>query len=483
MKVELQIISLVNPITDFIFFILLVIMCLYIVRHFRFFWNRIFTKQRRCHQDLAGAYAPSVSILIPMHNEETVAANILERLVKMEYPKDGGRYEVIVIDDGSTDATSSIVDQYATKFHFIKAVHRIGNGGGGKPEALNIGLKMASNEIVLAFDADYMPPRDCVKRLVAPFCDVEVGGVMGRVIPINSPESLVTRIVDMERAGGYQVNQQARYNLGLIPQFGGTVGGFRRSVLKSAGEWDETKLAEDTDLTYRLYLQGWKIAYVNAAECYEEAVVSWDMRKKQLRRWAIGHDQCFFEYFFETLRSPILKFWQKVDGILVLGVYILPLLILIGWLTGILTYLAGAPWWCSIFPAIFFIFSYSSLGNFAVFTEVGGSLFLDQRRRSIWLLPLMLISFFANVWVCSEAFFRAIFSYQQGYNEDKPNLRDEFENTWFEKDNYSKVLGILNNNKNNKSYQWDKTKRSGNGLRYYNNVKNNEIRKNHKKKD
>jgi cellulose synthase/poly-beta-1,6-N-acetylglucosamine synthase-like glycosyltransferase len=474
-----QIVSFIRFLANYVLLAISTIMSLYIVRHFRFFWDRMFKEQRRCHQDLAGAYIPSISILIPMHTEEKVAANILERFVEMDYPKGGGRYEVIAIDDGSTDATPSIVDDYASKFSFIKAIHRAGNGGNGKPEALNVGLKVASNEIVLTFDADYLPPRDCVRRLVAPFSDVEVGGVMGRVVPVNSPESLVTRIMDIERAGGYQMNQQARYNLNLIPQFGGTVGGFRRSALKAIGEFDETKLAEDTDLTYKLYLDGWKIAYVNAAECYEEAVLSWNMRKKQLTRWAIGHDQCFFEYFFETLRSPVLTFWQKVDGILLLGVYITPLLILIGWLTGIFTYLAGAPWWCSFFPAILFIFAYNSTGSFAVFAEAGGSLFLDKRKRGIWLLPLMLLNLLANVWVCSKAFFQAIFLRRRRCAQDKPPVWAKTEKRGVGKDNYNKALY---NFRNNNAHRWDKTERSGNGIRYYNDVKNAEIKKNHEKR-
>ncbi len=416
----------------------------------------MFKEQRRCYQDLSGAYTPSVSILIPMHEEEMVAADILDRFVEMDYPRDDGRYEVIVIDDGSTDATPSIVDKYASKYPFIKAMHRVRNGGNGKPEALNVGLKVASNEIVLTFDADYIPPCDCVKRLVAPFYDVEIGGVMGRVVPVNSPESLVTRIIDIERTGGYQVDQQARYNLNLIPQFGGTVGGFRRSVLKAVAEWDETKLAEDTDLTYKVYLQGWKVAYVNAAECYEEAVPSWDARRLQLRRWAIGHDQCLFGHLFETLRTPFLTFWQKVDGILLLGVYTTPFLLLIGWLAGIFIYLAGAPWWWSLFSAMLFIMVYNSVGNFAVFAEIGGSLFLDQRKRSIWLLPLLLVNFFANVWVSSKAIFQAISLRQQRWDQVKP--------VFFKYNNGSR---------------WDKTERFGNGIRYYKDLKNAEIRKNH----
>ena len=417
---------------------------------------------------MAGTYRPSVSILIPMHMEGKVAKNILERFIEMDYPKDDFHYEVIAIDDGSTDATSSIVDEYASKFSFIKTVHRVGNGGNGKSEALNVGIKVASNEILLIFDADYLPPRDCVERLVAPFVDVEVGGVMGRIVPINSPESFISRIMDIERAGGYQMCQQARYNLNLIPQFGGTVGGFRRSALTKVGGFDETKLAEDTDLTYKLYLHGWKIAYVNAAECYEEAVLSWEMREKQLTRWAMGHDQCLFEYFLTTLKSPVLTFWQKVDGVLLLGVYATPFLILVGWLIGIFTYLTGAPWWSSLFPGILFAFAYNHIGNVAVFAEVGGSLFLDRRRRSIWLLPLMFLDLLANVWVCTKAFFKVIFLHKMQHGQVKKPFMKDAQKDKREKNHNSKNLDAVFNNS---IHKWDKTERSGNGLNYYINLK------------
>jgi len=445
---------------------LIVIISLYIVRHIRFFGNRMFKEQKNCQQDLAGAFRPSVSILIPMHNEAKVATGLLERLVEMDYPKDDSLYEVIAINDGSIDATKSIIDEYASKFSFIKAIHRVEKGGNGKSEALNVGLKMASNDIILIFDADYLPPRDCLERLVAPFADIEVGGVMGRVVPVNSGESFVSRIIDIERAGGYQISQQARHNLNLIPQFGGTVGGFRRNVLKAVGGFDEYMLTEDTDLTYKLYLNGWRIAYVNAAECYEEAVWSWETREKQLTRWAVGHDQCFFKYFFSTLRSPFLSFWQKIDGVLLLGVYVTPILMLLGWLMGIFTYLTGGPWWSYLFPAIFFIFAYNTIGNFAVFGEVGGSLFLDRRKRSILLLPLMFLDVLGNVWVCSKAFFKAIILSVRRPKPVKVHFPKGAEKGESEEPICDNVLSDFMMNP-----QWDKTERSGNGLHYYNHKK------------
>ena len=92
---------------------------------------------------------------------------------------------------------------------------------------------------------------------------------------LNEPQNIVTRLVALERIGGCRVDQEARNILGLIAQFGGTVGGFRKSLLKSLHGWDASVLAEDTDLTFRVYLAGYKIRYSVDAECYEEAVDSW----------------------------------------------------------------------------------------------------------------------------------------------------------------------------------------------------------------
>jgi len=100
-------------------------------------------------------------------------------------------------------------------------VHRgVETGGKGKPAALNEGLKHATGEIVFCFDADYYPQRDILEKMVAFFIDPEVGGVQGRITVLNEPETLVTRLVALERIGGYRVDQLARDDLQLVPQLG-----------------------------------------------------------------------------------------------------------------------------------------------------------------------------------------------------------------------------------------------------------------------
>jgi len=352
-----------------------------------------------------------------MHNEEKVAANILSRLVEMDYLRE--RYEAIVINDHSTDRTGQIADGYASKYDFIKVVHRTEGKNRGKASALKVGTVFASHEIILVFDADYQPSKNCVQRLTAPFCDVAVGLVMGRVVPLNAPDSFLTRMLDLERSGGYQVDQQARYNLNFLPQYGGTVGGIRKNILKAIGGWDVTKFAEDTDVTYRVFLNGWKVTYVNIAECYEEVVHNWKERRGQLRRWAIGHNQCLFAYFWKTLTSPILKFAQKIDALLLLYVYVIPVLMVIGWLLGIYVYFFGAYWWWILFAALMFTLAYNNVGNFAVFCEVGTSVVLDRRGRVVWLLPFNLFNFFANMWVCAGAFFVTLFEGFKGVAKEE----------------------------------------------------------------
>ncbi len=167
-----------------------------------------------------------------MHNEEKVAADILQALIESDY--DG--VEIIAINDRSTDGTAAIIDAFAALHSNIKALHR-STGNGGKPGALEFATRHARGEIILLFDADYIPGRALLKRLVAPFCDPEVGAVMGRVVPHNVGDSILAGLLSLERAAGYQVGQEAKQRLGLVPQFGGTVGGVRASALQAVGGW------------------------------------------------------------------------------------------------------------------------------------------------------------------------------------------------------------------------------------------------------
>jgi len=381
------------------------IMILYAVRHFIFTLNRFIGKQRIYYQDIVDSELPSISVLIPMHNEERVAASILDLLIETDFPK--SRLEIIPINDHSTDKTMEILDGYASRYPYIKPVHRH-EGRRGKPAALNDALKLAGGEVVVVFDADYLPPKGILRDIAVSFKDPEVGAVMGRVIPENSRRNLLTRLIDLERSGGYQVDQQARYNLRLIPQYGGTVGGFRREVVSSLGGFDSNILAEDTELTFKLLINGWKVIYANRVECYEEVPEEWDVRARQIRRWSRGHSQVMFRYILPLLRTPHLSPLEKLDGLLLLLIYTIPFLLLTGIADSLSLFFLGEMQIIEATAVFLFVAAYNTFGNFATFYQIGTASLLDGATERIRLLPLFLFNFLFNMWHVSLGFIDAV---------------------------------------------------------------------------
>jgi cellulose synthase/poly-beta-1,6-N-acetylglucosamine synthase-like glycosyltransferase len=402
------------------------VLLVYTVRHFLFTMNRLFAEQRFYYQDIIDSDLKSISILIPMHNEENVAGQILDLLVSSsytynnvdkspqkildlllsaDYPHD--KMEIIPINDFSSDQTQKILDDYARRFPVVKPIHRY-QGDPGKPAALNEGVKRAKNDIIVVFDADYLPPKGILKDIAISFKDPEIGAVMGRVVPVNTKTNLLTRLMDLERTGGYQVDQQARYNLKLIPQYGGTVGGFRKDVFMGLGSFDTKILAEDTELTFRMLLSGWKVIYANRAECYEEAPETWNVRAKQIRRWSRGHNQVLFRYLLPLLASPHLTWKEKTDGLLLLFIYAIPLILVLGILDSLALFFLGEMQILAGMASFLFVGAFNTFGNFAPFYQIGVATLLDGATSRVLLLPMLIFNYFFNTYYITIGFFEAL---------------------------------------------------------------------------
>lgn len=387
------------------FIFTIILMLVYAARHMLFAFNRTFGSQKLYYNDIYSSKMPKISVLIPMHNEEQVLHFVLESLLACDYDRD--RLEIIPINDNSTDRTKELLDEYHEKYEFIRPLHR-DSPDRGKPAGLNDAMEVATGDIIIVFDADYRPATDMLTQLAVAFLDPEVGAVMGRVTPYNADKNLLTRLVNLERSGGYQVDQQARYNLGAIPQYGGTVGGFRKEVVMEMGGFDPAVLAEDTELTFRLYTHGWKVVYANSAECYEEAPETWEVRGRQIRRWSRGHNNVLFRYLFRVIFSSQMKLREKFDGILLLFVYAVPFFLALGQVDAIALFflhemdiLSG--WWVLLFLGV-----YCSFGNFAPFYEIGSALLIDGIKDEIYLLPLIMYNFYFYMWNISIGFLDAV---------------------------------------------------------------------------
>jgi cellulose synthase/poly-beta-1,6-N-acetylglucosamine synthase-like glycosyltransferase len=377
------------------------IMMLYGLRHFMFTMSRLAGVQRHPYIDIAVANWPMVTVYIAAHNEEKVVAGCIEALLNTDYPHD--RLKIIPVNDRSKDTTGAIIDHYvALHPGRIWPFHRT-QGKAGKSAALKDALAFAEGDIAIIFDADYVPGRGLLKQLVAPFFDPEVGAVMGRVVPVNSGANLLTRLLDLERSAGYQVDQQARMNMNLMPQYGGTVGGVRLSAVQAVGGWHDDTLAEDTDITFRLMFNGWKTIYTNRSECYEEVPEDWNVRIKQVSRWAKGHNQVLARYWWKFATSSYLTLGQRVDGLLLLFVFVIPMVMLTGWCLALGLYFLNAGSLLSQLIPVFALMVYGTLGNFAAFFEIVVAVLIDGNRRRLRLLPLNMLGFLVSLFAISGA--------------------------------------------------------------------------------
>lgn len=385
---------------------IVLVMLAYGARHLVFTYSRLLGRPRQPYLDIGVADWPRITVFIAAHNEEKVIAGCLDALLGSDYPRE--RLKIVPVNDRSKDGTRKIVDRYvAAHPGLIVPFHRTA-GKPGKSAALKDALALAEGDIAIIFDADYVPSRGLLRQLVAPFFDPEVGAVMGRVVPVNAGSNLLTRLLDLERSAGYQVDQQARMNLRGVPQYGGTVGGIRRSAVEAVGGWHDDTLAEDTDITFRLLLGGWKTVYNNRAECYEEVPEEWSVRIRQVGRWAKGHNQVMWRSAGALWRSPYLTVRERVDGLMLLAVFVVPPLLLLGWVLALLLYYANGGALVALFIPVLALVAYGALGNFAAFLEIVVAVLLDGHRGRIRLLPINLLCFFVSLFAISRALFSAL---------------------------------------------------------------------------
>lgn len=342
---------------------------------------------------------PRVTVIVPAHNEERVLQGCLDCLTGMDYPAD--RYEVIVINDRSRDRTGEIADDFAARHPFLRVIHRPADAAPGKPAALLDAINGSTSEVLVFFDADYLPPPQIIRRLVAPFRDPLVGATMGRVVPYNANANVLTKLLDLERRGGYVVDQEVRHRMSLLPQFGGTTGAVRRSALEAVGGWNTASLAEDTDLTYRLFIAGMRVAYVAGAECYEESPETWQVRYRQVKRWAIGHNDCLGRYFLATLRATRQPLAARLDAALVLLIYTVPSLVLLNLVIALSMPGHLGSTWASLSIMSVSLTLFTGIGNFAPFYQIAAGCVSDGQRRAFAAVPFLFVSSFTSLLACN----------------------------------------------------------------------------------
>ncbi len=256
---------------------------------------------------------PPITVQLPLFNELYVVERLLGSVTQLDYPRH--LLEIQVLDD-STDETvgiaSAAVEKYKAEGFDIQYIHRTDRTG-FKAGALENGLKLAKGKLVAVFDADFMPKPDCLRKMVDYFSDERIGMVQMRWGHINANYSLLTRIQEILLDGHFVVEQMSRNRTGAFFNFNGTAGMWRREAIEWSGGWQHDTLTEDTDLSFRAQLMGWKFVYLLDEDVPAELPVDMNAFKVQQRRWAKGLVQVGLKLMPRIWKHPKLSLQQKTE--------------------------------------------------------------------------------------------------------------------------------------------------------------------------
>lgn len=427
-----------------IYFTLLILLSIYggyRIKQVIDFWRyRKLVPQPKAHFE--GEDLPFVTIQLPLFNEMYVVERLVESVSKIDYPRD--KFEIQILDD-STDETVKIAADVAEKYrelgfdiHYIHRADRTGFKAG----ALANGNKTAKGELLAIFDADFLPKPDFLRKLIDYFTDDMVGCAQMRWSHINGNYNLLTRLQTVMLDGHFVVEQTVRNRTGGFFNFNGTAGIWRRRTIEMSGGWQHDTLTEDTDLSFRAQLMGWKFIYLLDEDAPSEIPVEINAFKAQQRRWAKGVMQVGIKLYRRIwaanlpLRVKLEMFFRLTGNIsyplmIVVSLLQFPLLLV--------RYNQGF-YHLMVFDVPLLFFSTVSVILFYG-TAV---LYLDEKPSlRLWHLPLVMSLGIGLAFSNARAVIEAIVGHQSEFvRTPKYNVEETKDETW-KKKKYKRKRGWL----------------------------------------
>ncbi len=401
-------------ISDFVYLYPLLMSIVWIVGGILFYW-----KHERKKQTLPELKEyPMFSVLVPCHNEEAQIRQTLDQLLKLDYPN----YEIIPIDDGSTDRTAEILKEYAQKHDRIRVVYLKENQGKGA--ALSIGAMVARGEFILTVDADALVDRNALKWLAWHFMKYpRVGAITGNPRVINRT-TLLGKIQTGEFSTIIGLIKRAQRILGKILTVSGVMAAFRKRALISVGLWDTDMVTEDIDITWKLEKNFWDVRYEPRAICWvfvpETLRGLWRQRlrwaqggvevlKKHINIWKDWRQRRLWPIYIEYILSAFwsYSFWLIICLWAVQALFklvmpikfvppipplwtgsILALVCLIQFVVSLsMDYIYDKKMFKYLFWVIWYPFAYWMINALTVTVAVPKVLFRKEKRRAVWKSP------------------------------------------------------------------------------------------------
>lgn len=266
------------------------------------------------------SYKPFVSVMIPAHNEESVISETIARVFGMDYPN----YEVIVIDDRSSDNTASVIKALESEYNGrLQTLIRPKDAFPGKSAVLNDALKMAKGEAILVFDADAQMDKDFLTNLVYELQPKDVGAVQARKVVKNKDVNLLTKCQNNEMTidTSCQVTRDAVKGAVELRGNGELI---KREALEDIGGWNNYTITDDLDMSTRLHIKGWDVRFCKDTVVYEEGIMYLMPLYRQRRRWLEGTIRRYLEYFWDIMTSKKMPLRVRMDTIAYISEFILP---------------------------------------------------------------------------------------------------------------------------------------------------------------
>ncbi|WP_200373867.1 polysaccharide deacetylase family protein [Thiocystis violacea] len=323
------------------------------------------------------AFSPPVSVILAAYNEETVIAQTLRALLASRYP---APFEVILVDDGSTDRTAAIVAGIARAEPRLRLVSQPNRG---KAAALRSALGQTRHDFIVTLDADTQFTPETIVELMKPLRDPKVGAVSGQ-LRVGMPTTLLGRFQALEYLAAFNLDRRALDRLNAITVVPGAASAYRAEAIRAAGGIQSDTLAEDTDLTLSLHRAGYRVRHTTRARAVTEAPRSVRGLFRQRKRWSFGTLQCLWKHR-RLFCHPAYGWlgWFAIPGIWFFQIFLVALAPVVDlWL--IATLLRGASG-----PALFYAGLFLAVD--LILALVACRLDGEPARTALLVLPMRLL--------------------------------------------------------------------------------------------
>jgi cellulose synthase/poly-beta-1,6-N-acetylglucosamine synthase-like glycosyltransferase len=397
------------------YFIVLVILAAYGMHRYYLVYEYFKNRQNVPGPPPAMAEWPKVTIQLPIYNERYVIERLVDAVARFDYPRE--LLEIQVLDD-STDETQQVARECVERYRALGVpvyyLHR-NDRSGYKAGALAAGLESAKGEFVAIFDADFVPSPDFLRRTLPYFRESKIAMVQTRWTYLNRHYSFLTEVETILLDGHFVMEHGARSRSGSFFNFNGTAGVWRRCAIDDAGGWQHDTLTEDSDLSYRAQMKGWKFVYLPGVDCPSELPVEIHGFQIQQFRWAKGLTQCAKKLLPDLLRAK-LPFRVKVEAVMHLTPNIsYPLMMLVSALmlpVMIVRFYMGV-WQMMLLDFPLIVAAFWSLSAFYVIAQ--RELHPKTWKRSILLLPMLMAVGVGLTLINTRAVMEALFGVKSGF--------------------------------------------------------------------